>query len=94
MNGNYVWTYQGGASALAEAGKWYLLRTLMNVRPPIALCPELLEFQDRLLSAQRNAKGATFYKSLRSIQMGVPGTRIPFADRLVLWHGDFRGSRR
>jgi O-acetyl-ADP-ribose deacetylase (regulator of RNase III) len=70
------------------AGKWRLLRALMNIRPPIAISPELLELQDRLLSAQREAKGVTDLEALRSIQMEFPGTRAPFAERLVLWRGD------
>jgi O-acetyl-ADP-ribose deacetylase (regulator of RNase III) len=70
------------------AGKWRMLRALMNIRPPIAISPELLELQDRLLSAQREVRGVTHLEALRSIQMEFPGTRIPFAERLVLWRGD------
>jgi O-acetyl-ADP-ribose deacetylase (regulator of RNase III) len=70
------------------AGKWYLLRALMNLRPPIPIRPELLELQDRLLSAQRKAKGAADLEVLRSVQMQFPGTRMPFAERIVLWRGD------
>ena len=70
------------------AGKWRLLRALMNIRPPSAISPELLELQDRLLSAQREAKGVTDLAALPTIQMEFPGTHIPFTDRLVLWRGD------
>jgi O-acetyl-ADP-ribose deacetylase (regulator of RNase III) len=70
------------------AGKWRLLRALMNIRPPIAISPELLELQDRLLSAQREAKGITDLEALPSIQLEFSGTRIPVAERLVLWRGD------
>ena len=70
------------------AGKWHLLRALMNIRPPIPILPELLELQDRLLSAQREAKGVTGLETLLSIQMELAGTRVPFADRIVLWRGD------
>jgi O-acetyl-ADP-ribose deacetylase (regulator of RNase III) len=70
------------------AGKWHLLRALINIRPPIALSPELLELQDRLLSVQREAKGVSRLKDLPSIRREFPGTRIPLAERLVLWRGD------
>jgi O-acetyl-ADP-ribose deacetylase (regulator of RNase III) len=70
------------------AGKWRLLRALMNIRPPIAFSPELLELQDRLLLAQREAKGVTSLGDLPSIRREFPGTRIPLAERLVLWRGD------
>ena len=70
------------------AGKWHLLRTLMNIRPPVAISPGLLEMQDRLLSARCTATGVTRLDALRSIQLEFPGTRTPFADRLVLWRGD------
>jgi O-acetyl-ADP-ribose deacetylase (regulator of RNase III) len=70
------------------AGKWHLLRALMNIRPPIPILPELLELQDQLLSAQREAKGVTNVEALPSIHGEFPGTRIPFAEHLVLWRGD------
>jgi len=70
------------------AGKWRLLRALMNIRPPIAISPELLDLQDRLLSAQREAKGVTGLEALPSVLAEFPGTWIPFADRLILWRGD------
>ncbi len=34
-----------------------LLRSLMNVRPPMPLAPKFLEVQDALLSAEREEKG-------------------------------------
>lgn len=70
------------------AGKWRVMRALMNIRPPIAISPDLLELQDRLLSAQHETKGVTDLEVLPSIQMEFPGTRIPVAERLVLWRGD------
>ena len=70
------------------AGKWHLLRALMNIRPPIPIRPELLELQDRLLSAQREAKGVTGLEALPSVLTGFPGKRMPFAEHLVLWRGD------
>jgi len=70
------------------AGKWHFLRALINIRPPISLSPELLELQDRLLLAQREAKRVTSLGDLPSIHREFPITRIPFAERLVLWRGD------
>jgi O-acetyl-ADP-ribose deacetylase (regulator of RNase III) len=69
-------------------GKWHLLRALMNIRPPTPMRPELLELQDRLLAVQREAKGLTRPETLPSVLAEFPGTRIPFAERLVLWQGD------
>ena len=34
-----------------------LLRSLMNVRPPVKLSPDFLSVQDEYLSAEREAKG-------------------------------------
>ena len=62
-----------------DAAQRRLLRSLMNVRPPMPLDPQFLEVQDALLSAEREEKGV------------VDGTALPpiAADpRLVLWQGD------
>lgn len=56
-----------------------LLRSLMNVRPPMPLDPAFLEVQDELLSAETAEKGV------------VDGDALPAtaADpRLALWQGD------
>jgi O-acetyl-ADP-ribose deacetylase (regulator of RNase III) len=71
-----------------RVGKWHLLRALMNIRPPMPILPELLELQDQLLSAQCEAKGVTGLEALPSILAEFPGTRMPFAEHLVLWRGD------
>jgi O-acetyl-ADP-ribose deacetylase (regulator of RNase III) len=71
-----------------EAGKWHLLQALMNIRPPVPIRPELLELQDRLLSARRETKGVINLEALRTINKEFPGTRMPFPERLVLWRGD------
>jgi O-acetyl-ADP-ribose deacetylase (regulator of RNase III) len=86
-------TAEGGAAANITfpddtAGKWQLLRALMNLRPPIPIRPELLELQDHLLSAHREAKGITGLETLPSVLAEFPGTRLPFAEHLVLWRGD------
>lgn len=55
-----------------------LLRSLMNVRPPMPLAPKFLEVQDALLSAEREEKGV------------VNGDALPPTagdPRLVLWAG-------
>ena len=70
------------------AGKWHLLRALTNIRPPVPIRPGFLELQDRLLSAQREAKGVIRTETLPSIHVEFPGMRMPFADCLVLWRGD------
>ena len=70
------------------AGKWRLLRTLMNIRPPIPMRPELLELQDRLLSSQIESKGVVRLDTLQSVRTEFPDTRRPHAGRLVLWRGD------
>ena len=62
-----------------DASQRRLLRSLMNVRPPMPLDPKFLEVQDELLSAETAAKGV------------VDGAALPAvaADpRLVLWQGD------
>ncbi len=56
-----------------------LLRSLMNVRPPMPLKPEFLAAQDKLLSTEREEKGV------------VDGDTLPVTaanPRLVLWQGD------
>ena len=56
-----------------------LLRSLMNVRPPLPLSPGFLEVQDALLSAATREKGV------------VAGDALPPAPsdpRLVIWQGD------
>lgn len=56
-----------------------LLRSLMNLRPPVPLDPAFLRLQDELLSAEREERGV------------VDGERLPTVpgnDRLALWQGD------
>lgn len=73
--------YQEQAEAFPkdDAGQRRLLRSLMNVRPPLPLSAEFLEVQDALLSAETAEKGV------------VDGASLPAtaADpRLVTWQGD------
>lgn len=56
-----------------------LLRSLMNVRPPMPLNREFLVMQDALLSAERDSKGV------------VDGAALPAAGghpRIAIWKGD------
>lgn len=56
-----------------------LLRSLMNVRPPLPLAPDFLEAQDELLSAEREEKGV------------VNGDLLPVTarnPRIAVWQGD------
>lgn len=67
-----------------EISQRRLLRSLMNVRPPMPLAPEFLEVQDALLSAEREEKGV------------VDGDALPPTagdPRLVLWQGDITRLR-
>ena len=56
-----------------------LLRSLMNVRPPMPLKQDLLTMQDELLSAEWEEKGVVDGDSLPEVP-GHPG--------IVLWRGD------
>jgi O-acetyl-ADP-ribose deacetylase (regulator of RNase III) len=55
-----------------------LLRSLMNVRPPLTLNEEFLQLQDEVLSAEREEKGI------------VDVMKLPSASdsRIALWQGD------
>lgn len=56
-----------------------LLRSLMNVRPPMPLKPEFLAIQDELLSAERERKGV------------VDGSALPTVaayPQVAVWQGD------
>ena len=67
-----------------EISQRRLLRSLMNVRPPMPLAPEFLEVQDALLSAEREERGV------------VDGDALPPTagdPRLVLWQGDITRLR-
>lgn len=61
-----------------EAAQRRLLRSLMNVRPPMPLTPEFLTLQDALLRAEAAGKGIVSLAELTP-------TRVP---NLYLWQGD------
>ena len=62
-----------------RASQRRLLRSLMNVRPPMPLRPDYLALQDELLSAEREEKGVVHASAL-------PGSAVD--PRLALWRGD------
>lgn len=62
-----------------EAAQRRLLRSLMNVRPPMPLSPEFVTAQDELLSAEREEKGV------------VDAAALPVTaahPRIAVWQGD------
>lgn len=62
-----------------EIAQRRLLRSLMNVRPPMPLNPEFVAAQDELLSAEREEKGI------------VDGNTLPVTaahPRIAVWQGD------
>lgn len=61
-----------------------LLRSLMNLRPPMPLPPDFLTAQDALLSAEREEKGVVDAAGLPEMP-GHPG--------IVLWQGDITRLR-
>ena len=67
-----------------EAAQRRLLRSLMNVRPPLPLPPQLLAVQDALLSAEAAEKGVVEGASLPP---------VPSDPRLVVWRGDITRLR-
>ena len=62
-----------------DASQRRLLRSLMNIRPPMPLDPKFLEVQDELLSAETAAKGVVDGEDLPAVAADP---------RLVLWQGD------
>ena len=61
-----------------------LLRSLMNVRPPLPLPAGFLNVQDALLSAEREEKGVVDGNTLPS---------VPSDPRLIIWQGDITRLR-
>lgn len=70
---------QFGTFEADMAAKRRLLRSLMNVRPPMPLREDFLIVQDELLSAEREEKGVIDADTLPVIGKN---------SRLVLWQGD------
>lgn len=79
---------QAGSFPPDDAAQRRLLRSLMNVRPPMPLRRDFLALQDALLSEEREARGAVEADSL-PVTAGNP--------RLALWRGGHHpppGGRR
>ncbi len=70
---------QAGEFPEDAAGQRRLLRSLMNIRPPMPLSPRFLSLQDELLSAERDARGVVDVYSLPSVASD---------SRLAIWQGD------
>ena len=64
--------------------EWRLLRSLMNVRPPLPAPEEFLRVQDELLQEMTQEKGITDAESL---------SPCPACSRIVLWQGDITTLR-
>lgn len=75
---------QAGSFPPDDAAQRRLLRSLMNVRPPMPLRRDFLALQDALLSEEREARGAVEADSL-PVTAGNP--------RLALWRGDITRLR-
>jgi O-acetyl-ADP-ribose deacetylase (regulator of RNase III) len=82
------WADSSLAMPEAAAKKRYLLRTLMNIRPPLPARPELIELQDCLLSEERALAGVTDPYKLPTIREAFGDPNVPFGAQLVLWKGD------
>lgn len=67
-----------------EPDQRQLLRSLMNLRPPMPLSPEFLVVQDQLLSAERSEKGIIDADTIPELP-GHPG--------IALWQGDITRLR-
>jgi len=70
------------------ASQRHLLRTLMNIRPPLPAHPELLALQDRFLSAERASAAVTDPHRPSTVGEAFGDGAIRFRDHLVLWMGD------
>jgi O-acetyl-ADP-ribose deacetylase (regulator of RNase III) len=75
----------GHVIPLDECERWRLLRSLMNVRPPQAVPPEMLDRQDRLLRYLKSQKSLVAASAL-PVMFDV--MHIAEADKIALWRGD------
>ena len=70
------------------SGKRGLLRTLINLRPPDPIRPEILAWQDGILSAESEARGIVGPDALVTVRDEFGSSASSFSDKLVLWKGD------
>ena len=76
--------YQYPVFPFTAARQWQLLRSLMNVRPPMPVTDEFLRVQDEFLKEMTAEKGITDGDSLPA---------CPGDPHLVLWQGDITTLR-
>ena len=76
--------YRDMAVPLGAERRWQLLRSLMNVRPPMLVTDEFLRVQDEFLKEMTAEKGITDVDSLPA---------CPGDPHLVLWQGDITTLR-
>lgn len=76
--------YRDMAVPLGAERRWQLLRSLMNVRPPMPVTDEFLRVQDEFLKEMTAEKGITDVDSLPA---------CPGDPHLVLWQGDITTLR-
>ena len=76
--------YQYPVFPYTQERQWRLLRSLMNVRPPVPVSEEFLQVQDTYLQEMTREKGITDAG-------GLPP--CPVNSRIVLWQGDITTLR-
>ncbi len=76
--------YQYPVFPYTQERRWRLLRSLMNVRPPMPATEEFLQLQDACLQEMTRGKGVTDADSL---------TACAADPRLFLWQGDITTLR-
>ena len=76
--------YQYPVYPYTQERQWRLLRSLMNVRPPLPISEEFLQVQDACLQEMTREKGITDVDSLTPCEMD---------DRMFLWQGDITTLR-
>ncbi len=67
-------------------GKKCLLRSLMNIRMPKEMSPDVLKVQDEYLKERNREKGTVGIADIPSVS--DRGSRHLFADRIFVWQGD------
>jgi O-acetyl-ADP-ribose deacetylase (regulator of RNase III) len=68
-------------------GKRLLLRSYMNVRPPMPMDPGLASLQDEYLRQRNLERGRTRLEDIPTVDVSLD-SGIPCADRISLWKGD------
>ena len=76
--------YQYPVFPYTQERQWRLLRSLMNVRPPLPISEEFLQVQDDYLQEMTREKGITDADSLAPCLVN---------SRIVLWQGDITTLR-